>query len=88
MDELTESELSHEIYLNRLASFYANKWEDIQPEVIAAIRLAFSEFDSIDTKADANALNNRIDELLTPILEEAVAGGRSGRPCWWFGCAC
>ena len=73
MDELTESELSHEIYLNRLASFYANKWEDIEPEVIAAIRLAFSEFDSIATKAEANALNDRIDELLTPILEEAVA---------------
>lgn len=73
MDELTESELSHEIYLNRLASFYANKWEDIEPEIIAAIRLAFSEFDEISTKSQANALNDRIDELITPILEDAVA---------------
>ena len=73
MDELTEAELSHEIYLNKLSSFYANKWEDIEPLVVKAIRQAFSEFDDISTKAEANALNDRIDELLTPILEEAVA---------------
>jgi SPP1 gp7 family putative phage head morphogenesis protein len=73
MDELTEAELSHEIYLNKLSSFYANKWEDIEPLIIKAIRQAFSEFDDISTKAEANALNDRIDELLSPILEEAVS---------------
>lgn len=72
MDKLTEAELSHEIYLNKLASFYANKWDEIEPNLIANIRLAFSEFDSISTLADANALNNRIEELLTPIFEQAV----------------
>jgi SPP1 gp7 family putative phage head morphogenesis protein len=73
MDELTEAQLSHEIYLNKLSKFYGNKFDEIEPEILKAIRLAYSEFDSIDTKADVNALNDRIEELLTPILDEFVA---------------
>lgn len=72
MDDLTEAQLSHEIYLNKLSKYYANQFDEIEPEIIKAIRLAFSEFDSIDTKADVNALNARIDELLEPLIEEAV----------------
>jgi SPP1 gp7 family putative phage head morphogenesis protein len=73
MDELTEAQLSHEIYLNKLSKFYGNKFDEIESEILKAIRLAYSEFDSIDTKADVNALNDRIEELLTPILDEFVA---------------
>lgn len=72
MDELTEAQLSHDIYLNKLSKYYANQFDDIQPEIIKAIRLAFSEFDSIDTKADVNALNARIEELIEPLIQEAI----------------
>lgn len=72
MDALTQAEISHEVYLNKLSSFYANQWNDIELDVIKAVRLAFSEFDSIDTLAEVNDLNKRIDELLEPILEGYV----------------
>ena len=72
MDALTEAELSHEVYLNRLSKQYGNMFDDIEPELLRLFRLAYSEFDSIDTRADVNALNERIEELIQPVLDEFI----------------
>lgn len=72
MDDLTEAQLSHEIYLNKLSSFYANQFQLIQSPLITAIRLVLSEFDEVTTRADVSEINARIDEEVTPILEAFV----------------
>lgn len=68
MDKLTETQVMHDIQLNKLSVSYANEFDQIQPEILKAIRLAFSEFDEVDTIALTNELNSRIEELVLPIL--------------------
>lgn len=70
MDELTESELTHDIYLNRLSAFYANQFNDIQPEILRAIRSSVSVVDRVETQQDESDINEELALLLLPILIE------------------
>lgn len=68
MDALTEAQVLHDIQLNKLSVGYANEFDLIQPEILKAVRLAFSEFEEVNTVALKNELNARIEELVLPIL--------------------
>jgi SPP1 gp7 family putative phage head morphogenesis protein len=72
LDQLTQAEISHQIYLNKLSAYYTNQFDDIELEIIRLMRLAFSEVDDIETLQNTNELNQKIDELLTPVLEQYI----------------